>query len=109
MDSLTVELESMRQIAAALDRLQDDDARQRVLQWAQNRYAAEMSAAFAPAQVAKPAAVSDPNVGVEQLADLFEPAAAAQPSRVQGVRGVETLIRDFAADFRRFALEWHSA
>jgi hypothetical protein len=109
MDSLTVELESMRQIAAALDRLQDDDVRRRVLQWAQSRYAAEMSATVAPAQAAKPAPVSDPNLGVEQLADLFEPAAAVQASRVPGVRGVETLIRDFAADFRRFALEWHSA
>jgi hypothetical protein len=62
IDSLGAELESMRQIARALDSLHDPEARQRVLQWASERY-----------------------------------------------RVVVTQPEEFAAEFRRFALEWQGA
>jgi|SRR5581483_11648887 len=112
-DSVTSELETMRQIARALDALHDDETRQRVMQWVNDRYRAA-----APTLTPQPVAVmreaaADAGLAVETLDDLFEPEApvaasesrAAAPARA----GVESLIKDFAADFRRFALEWQGA
>ena len=113
-DSVSAELESMRQIARALDLLRDADARQRVLQWAHDRYGVVVAAA--PAEVMRVAdapVVSEGNAVVEELQDLFEPRQtdpSAQPrASATRPRGVDSMIKDFAADFRRFALEWQSA
>src|SRR5579871_2290559 len=114
MDSVTAELESMRQIAAALDRLQDVETRQRVLQWAVDRYAepptshtgTTVSSRAEPAALAAaPARAADDDLVVEQLEDLFATIHSEQVAPPRTL-GVETMIRDFADDFRRFALEW---
>jgi predicted RNase H-like nuclease (RuvC/YqgF family) len=79
-DSLSADLDAMRKIANALDSLRSDSARQRVLQWAQARY---------HATVVPPAPVPD----------VTEKPPA----------GVRSMIKGFAADLRRFALEWSRA
>ncbi len=112
-DSVTSELETMRQIARALDALHDDETRQRVMQWVNDRYRAA-----APTLTPQPVAVmreaaADAGLAVETLDDLFEPEAAVAASESRAAAperaGVESLIKDFAADFRRFALEWQGA
>ena len=113
-DSVSAELDSMRQIAHAIEQLRDAEARQRVLQWARDRYGVAVTA---PApdmmHVAQPR-VAEPVMMAEDLDDLFEPRPAAAPPSPPAPpsvrpRGVESMIKDFAADFRRFALEWQGA
>ena len=115
LDSVSDELESMRRIARALDALHDDAARQRVLQWANDRYLGTGATIAAQPSGVMQAATADSGLGAGELDDLFEPAVTAtasaapapQPPPTQG--GVEWKIKDFAADFRRFALEWQGA
>ena len=111
-DSVTAELDSMRQIARALDALHDEETRRRVLQWAHDRYRPAVATA-PPGNGAMSVSSSDPALAVGTLAELFEaaPAAAAPAARVEAEPpcGVESMIKDFAADFRRFALEWQGA
>ena len=85
-DSVGEELDSMRRIAKALDGLHDDATRQRVLQWANERYHGRGTTI-----------VPQPGTAAAN--------AVAPPPRT----GVESMIKDFAADFRRFALEWQGA
>ncbi len=113
-DSITAELETMRLIARALDGLHDPETRLRVLQWANDRY--RIAAPAAPLWAAPAmAAAGDPTLAVETLQDLFEPGvASAQPSAQTAPMApprasMESVIKDFAADFRRFALEWQGA
>jgi hypothetical protein len=113
-DSVSDELESMRRIAKALDALPDDDARQRVLQWAADRYHGTGTLIVPQPAAVMRTATDDPNLAVEELEDLFEPAAkpgtaATSVVASQPRAGVESMIKDFAADFRRFALEWQGA
>ena len=113
-DSVSDELESMRRIAKALDALHDDTTRQRVLQWANDRYHGTGATAVAPQPAAvMQVATDDPNLAVEELDDLFDPAVKvgvkAAPRTPQQHASVESMIKDFAADFRRFALEWQGA
>ena len=110
-DSVGAELDSMRQIAQAIEQLRDPDVRQRVLRWANERYGVTAAAPLPGVMhVARPA-VAEPMMAIEELQDLFEPrpaeagASAAAPARP---RGVESMVKDFAADFRRLALEWQS-
>jgi len=113
-DSVSDELESMRRIAKALDGLHDEATRQRVLQWATDRYRGTgVTLAPQPAGVMRVAA-ADQGLEVEELNDLFEPATKPAAMATSAVTpdphaGVETMIKDFAADFRRFALEWQGA
>lgn len=113
-DTIATELEAMRHIARALDMLPDADARDRVMRWAADRYAAS---AGAPAPLEPIRAAADPSLAVDGLADLFPhgdatrrdalllAAGAIDPPRT----GMESLLRDFVADFRQFALEWQGA
>ena len=107
-DTVALELESMRQIAHVLDSLHDADARRRVVQWAHDRYCAHV--ALQPSTVIGGSA--DPALGVEELGDLFDAATSSDREAETAAKprtGVESMIKDFAADFRRFALEWQGA
>ncbi len=108
-DSVAAELEAMRQIAKVLDTLRDADARQRVMRWAQDRYCVNV----APPPSAVTNVGADPALALEELGDLFgEPRSAAGAPETDGAKprvGVESMIKDFAADFRRFALDWQGS
>jgi hypothetical protein len=110
-DSVGAELESMRQIARALEALDDDDTRRRVLRWALDRYrSVAPMASTSQAPVLPPTraanASADPTLSVDTLADLFPSDASGSTTGAAATRDVESLIKEFAADFRRFALEW---
>jgi len=123
---LVSEVEVMLQVAQALSAL-DADARRRVVHWVMERYDID-AARPAPIEHA-PVHVSsedDPCLAVDGLTDFFtarpadnddleitespvvtsDATAADAPARQPGV---ESLIRGFAADFRRVALEWQGA
>ena len=108
-DSLSAELDSMRQIARILDSLRDEDARQRVLQWARDRY----RAALVPETAGAMRVGADTALQVDELDGLFDVAPAADPAQERAAAkpraDVESMIKDFAADFRRFAVEWQGA
>jgi len=110
-DSVGAELDSMRQIAQAIEQLRDPEVRQRVLRWAHERYGVAAAAPLPGVTHVARTPVAEPMMAIEELQDLFEPrpaepaATAAAPARP---RGVESMVKDFAADFRRLALEWQS-
>ena len=109
----------MAAIGRALGDLTDPAARQRVLRWAQERFAVEAVSAPAFAIASAPAAAADADLGVDGLNDMFPATAASdddslslEPSRpvVEIEKApLETVLRAFAADFQRFADEWNGA
>ena len=133
-DGLSAELEAMHAIGAALARVRDPQARLRVLRWAADRFDAQPAAAPAPQPSAAVAApLSDPTLAVETLHELFEtpasddvlleifdvpamhaiaaapePASAPRKPREEPAR-LDALVRGFAAEFQRLAIEWQRA
>ena len=133
-DALSAELEAMHAIGAALARVRDPQARLRVLRWAADRFDAQPAAAPAPPPCAAVAApLSDPTLAVETLHELFEtpasddvlleifdvpamhaiaaapePAGAPRKPREEPAR-LDALVRGFAAEFQRLAIEWQRA
>jgi hypothetical protein len=116
---LVSEVDVMTQLAHALGKLPDLDARRRVLRWAMERYHVDIATTTvigaAPAEVS---VAADPSLAVDCLEDFFPAKPAGDDDGLEVVPevrpvaapetqpGVETLIRAFAADFRRFAHEW---
>jgi hypothetical protein len=123
-DDVAAEADAMGQVARALAALPDAQSRARVLRWAIDRYqvdatliAPAVQAPTAPALQAPTALTGfDPTLEVESLDDLFpasrraeideEDLLIAAPAKPAQESGIESMIRGFAADFRRFALEW---
>jgi hypothetical protein len=125
---LTVELEAMATIGRVLDAIQDPDIRQRVLNWAcerwgdpvQRAYTASKAAANDPTLSLVPIAESnDPNLSVDSIDDLFSdardnrPGASSAPEPVGAAASakapVESMLRSLAADFQRLTDEWNGA
>src|SRR5471032_543981 len=73
-NSLTQELDAMAAVGQILDGLTDPAARQRVLNWAAERFASEAPPVLSPL-LAKPASpapeVTDPALAVDSLDDMF--------------------------------------
>jgi hypothetical protein len=110
----------MAVIGQALGELTDPAARQRVLRWAQERFAVEAVSDSVSAIAGTPAAAANADLGVDGLNEMFtasveseddslllepRPAVLAQAEKTS----LETTIRSFAADFQRFADEWNGA
>lgn len=138
INSLNHELEAMAAVGRLLGDL-DAAARQRVLRWATERYAAEAAPAepvvadlavpaalwASPMPVAAPAvAPDDPALAIDSLSEMFVVHASevdddlgefgiaeVAPVRVPDTAKLplETVLRSFAADFRRLADEWNGA
>jgi len=138
-DAVSAELEAMRVIGAALALVRDRQARARVLRWAAECFEAQLAAPLvhAAAPLVQPARepvpAPDPTLAVETLHELFEqpesddilqeifdvpalhaiaaapePARAARTPREEPAR-LDALVRGFAAEFQRLAIEWQSA
>ena len=116
-DDVAAEVDAMRQVARALASLPDAQSRARVLRWAMDRYQIEATPIAAPAvHPPTPRTSLDPTLEVQSLDDLFPAARRAEtdeenlsiaaPARPAQGSGIESMIRGFAADFRRFAVEW---
>jgi len=107
------EVHVMLEVAQALERLEDPAARQRVLHWLTERYQKEIVAAPPTVGAASQRTAADPSLTVDGLTEFFPVVAEADDDLLQPAppapAGVENMIRGFADDFRRFALEWQGA
>jgi hypothetical protein len=124
-DDLGVELEAMSTIGRTLEAIDDVVLRQRILQWAVERWGVDRSRsdATSAAVEAQPrqavgSHASDPALSVDSIDDLFgdspvqaQPAVAAkaQTPAPAGKAPVETMLQSLAADFQRLADEWNGA
>jgi hypothetical protein len=124
-DDLGVELEAMSTIGRALEAIEDVALRQRVLQWAVERWGVDRSRSDAPSATAEPqprqavgSDANDPGLSVDSIDDLFgdspveaRPVVApkAQTPASAGKTPVESMLQSLAADFQRLADEWNGA
>jgi hypothetical protein len=120
-DDLGVELEAMSTIGRALDAIEDVALRQRILQWAVERWGANRSRPDAVEPLAQRVAgplANDPGLSVDSIGDLFEDGAAqarpvaspkAHTPAPAGKTPVESMLQSLAADFQRLADEWNGA
>ena len=120
---LTNELEVMAAIGRALGTLPDDDARQRVLRWACERFGIDSipeSTLFPDGVVSRAvSAANDPALKLDSIDDMFEAAPTAEddlalpptlPAKDDtSKQPVEAVLRSFVAEFQRFAEEWSGA
>lgn len=106
------EVHVMLEVAQALERLEDPATRQRVLHWLTERYQSDVIVAPPVAGAARQTTAADPSLTVDGLNDFFQVEAVTDEDPQQPApapAGVESMIRGFADDFRRFALEWQGA
>ena len=107
------EVHVMLEVAQALERLEDPAARQRVLHWLTERYQNDIVPAPARAEAASHTTAADPSLTVDGLSEFFPSGGADADDDLRSPEpapvGVEHMIRGFADDFRRFALEWQGA
>ena len=121
-DELGVELEAMATIGRALDSIEDPALRQRILNWAVERWGEQQSlvsnAGETPARPASSGIASDPALAVDSIDDLFtDGAVEARPGKPPEIlvpekpakAPVESMLQSLAADFQRLADEWNGA
>jgi hypothetical protein len=120
-DHLGLELEAMSTIGRALDAIEDPALRQRILNWALERWGGDRSLlpqAEAPGQVSTRHPASDPALSVDSIDELFgEGPVEARPGTAPEIlvtepaakAPVESMLQSLAADFQRLADEWNGA
>jgi hypothetical protein len=121
LDPLGIELDAMSTIGRALDAIEDPALRQRVLNWAIERWGRDRSRvaiADAPSTVAATHPASDPALSVDSIGELFGDGPADARQRVTpeiiapqpaAKAPVESMLQSLAADFQRLADEWNGA
>jgi hypothetical protein len=132
-DDLGVELEAMSTIGRTLEAIDDVALRQRILQWAVERWGVDRSRSDAVTSVtvepqprqATGSHANDPALSVDSIDDLFgdspdNPIEArpvvvpkaqtqTQTPAPSGKAPVESMLQSLAADFQRLADEWNGA
>jgi hypothetical protein len=127
-DDLGVELEAMSTIGRTLEAIDDVALRQRILQWAVERWGVDRSRSDAASLTVEPqprqaagSHANDPDLSVDSIDDLFgdspieaRPVAVAPKAQTQtpapaGKTPVESMLQSLAADFQRLADEWNGA
>jgi len=108
-DQLSVELEAMSTIGRTLDAIEDPALRQRILNWAVQRWGADRPATVdnSSRATATPQP-SDSDLSVDSIGDLFEGPGEAAAKR-EGKAPVESMLQSLAEDFQRLADEWNGA
>ncbi len=115
LPDLMAELTAMQKIAAALSELGDDEARRRVVRWA-DRFAPEAPAArVAPEAAVTPAVPAaqsprrrDATLSIDGL-NLFEddpPDSEKRAAPATGEAPLESMIKSFVDEFQQVAREW---
>lgn len=115
-DALSIELEAMSIIGRVLDAIEDPALRQRILNWAAERWggrakstdAAQGTAAIPPA---------DSDLSVDSIGEMFADSPEGRPDRApidispktERKAPVESMLQSLAADFQRLADEWNGA
>ena len=92
----------MAAISKALESLEQQSARLRVLRWAAQTFQVDLSA---PTHVPEIAGAPF----VEQETGHTNPEKIAAAEQIRGNEPVDELFRELAADFQRLALERHGA
>jgi len=120
-DRLGIELEAMCTIGRTLDAIEDPALRQRILNWAIERWGGEplrAAMAEAPSGTASRHPASDPALSVDSIGELFgdspaEVRAGTAPeilvTEPPAKAPVESMLQSLAADFQRLADEWNGA
>jgi len=117
-DELAVELEAMSTIGRTLEAIEDPSLRQRILNWAVQRWGADRSSSEpieAPRATAARRTSDCSDLSVDSIAEFFDdgPAAGSGPQVVSpkpaGKAPVESMLQSLAADFQRLADEWNGA
>jgi hypothetical protein len=120
-DPLGVELDAMTTIGRTLDAIKDPALRQRVLNWANERWADRSSVApvaDAPSRAITTRLANDPALSLDSIGELFgdapaEPRPGALPEILvpepTAKAPVESMLQSLAADFQRLADEWNGA
>jgi hypothetical protein len=120
-DEFGIELEAMSTIGRALEAIEDVALRQRILQWAVERWGVinhfDSDAVEPEFKRATAPLASDPALSVESIGELFgdgpapvrPPAEAKAEMTAAPVRKapVESMLQSLAADFQRLADEWN--
>jgi len=120
-DHLGVELEAMCTIGRTLDAIEDPALRQRILNWAIERWGGDHSRAAmgdAPSGTTSKHLASDPALSVDSIGELFgDSPAEVRPGPAPEIlvteppakAPVESMLQSLAADFQRLADEWNGA
>ena len=118
-DPLTQEIDAMAIIGQLLGKLPDAGARQRVLQWAAERYGSEVVTPQAkPVAAALTVSCSDAGLAVDSLTHMFSPAQSVdddltvpefEAEKAPVDQPVQSALQSFVKEFRRFADEWKGA
>jgi hypothetical protein len=120
-DHLSLELEAMFTIGRALDSIDDPALRQRILNWAFERWGgdrARAAAVDAPAGIATRNPANDPALSIDSIEELFsDTPVEARPGTAPEIlvaapaakAPVESMLQSLAADFQRLADEWNGA
>jgi hypothetical protein len=118
-DPLGVELDAMATIGRTLDAIKDPTLRQRILNWANERWGDRSSVApvaDAPSGAVTAHLANDPALSLDSIGELFgdapaEPRPGTAPEILVPVPAakapVESMLQSLAADFRRLADEWN--
>jgi hypothetical protein len=120
-DEARLELAAMHAISVALTSLPDSETRQRVIRWIVDRFRSGMvprepqrpvtmaERSPSPGAERSPSPGKDGDLDLEGVEQFFdEEGRTTVPARTTGgpEKRLESLIRDFASDFQRFADEW---
>jgi hypothetical protein len=120
-DHLGIELEAMSTIGRTLDAIEDSALRQRILNWAIERWGGDRSiVAIADGQSRTTTrdVANDPALSLDSIGDLFgdgpadvRPGTAPEllVTEPQVKAPVESMLQSLAADFQRLADEWNGA
>lgn len=118
-DHLGIELEAMSAIGRTLDAIEDPALRQRILNWAIERWGGDRSRVAIterPSTAAPGHPATDPALSVESIGELFgdgpaegRPGTAPEilPTEPAAKAPVESMLQSLAADFQRLADEWN--
>jgi hypothetical protein len=117
-DHLGIELEAMSAIGRTLDAIEDPALRQRILNWAIERWGGDRSRVAIterPSAAARHPA-TDPALSVDSIGELFgDGPAEVRPGTAPEIvttepaakAPVESMLQSLAADFQRLADEWN--
>ena len=109
-DVIRLEIDAMQVIAESLQSLPNAASRDRVLRWISERFGVPIAPSASAPAAATTEEVKGPHAdlavdGLEQFFDEQPKPAARRPTPAQTPTRLDSMVRDFAADFQRFADE----
>src|SRR5262245_28795502 len=94
LDAISVEIDAMHTIAGVLAGIRDPDMRQRVLQWANQRFGTTPETGATSIRTASVAPNDDPSLSVDTLHDLFDGPGTCGLAASHPVGSVSGVVQD---------------